>query len=118
MCGPSFHYDKGQSSRNKASKIRKLVFQCFLLTLAKVKKCQDGDRLIRLYTTISLQVRHFKKIAKIAYQKDSRSFQQWVQQEAKRSILQDYEVTHTQAHTQTNCYNPPPTLGLIIRETE
>ena len=54
------------------------------------------------------------------YQKDSRSFQQWVQQEAKRSILQDYEVTDTQtgthisARTQTDCYNPRHTLGLKI----
>ena len=110
-------YD-GQSPRNKASKIQKLAFRCFLLTSAKAKTFQDGDQSIRLYTTISLQLRHFSKIATIFYQKDSRSFQQWVQQEAKRSILQDYELTDrhtdTHTHTQTDCYNPPPTLGLII----
>ena len=98
------------------------MFRCFLLTSAKAKKFQDGDRSIRLYTTISLQPRRFSKIATIVYQKDSRSFQQWVQREAKRSILQDYELTDRQTdtqtdrhtHTQTDCYNPPPTLGLIM----
>ena len=116
--------DKAQ--KNKALKIQKLVFCCFLLTSAKAKTFQDGDRLKRFYTTISLQLRRFSKIATIVYQKDSRSFQQWVQQEAKRSILQDYEVTdtqtdtrtdrqkHTHTHTQTDCYNPPPTLRLIM----
>ena len=33
-------------------------------------------------------------------------------------ILQDYEIadrqTHTYSHTQTNCYNPPPMLWLIM----
>ena len=32
-----------------------------MLTSAKAKKFQDGDRLIRLYTTISLQLRSFLK---------------------------------------------------------
>ena len=53
-------YDDGQSPRNKASKIQKLAFRCFLLTSAKAKKFQDGDRSIRLYTTISLQLFFFK----------------------------------------------------------
>ena len=77
-------------TRNKASKIQKLAFRCFLLTSAKAKKFQDGDRSIRLYTTISLQLIYFSKIDTIFYQKDSRSFQQWVQKEAKRSIIEDY----------------------------
>ena len=51
---------------------------------------------------------HVSKIATIFCQKDSRSFQQWVQRQAKRSYLQDYEGTDTR----TDCYNPPPTLGL------
>ena len=82
------------------------MFWCFLLTSAKAKKFQDGDCSIRLYTTISLQLRCFSKIATIVYQKDSRSFQQWVQQEAKQSILQDYEVTHrhTDTHTHTHTH--------------
>ena len=80
-------YDDGQSPRSRASKVRKLAFRCFLLTSAKVKKFQDGDRSIRLYTTISLQLRRFSKIATIVYQKDSRSFHSWVHQEAKWSIL-------------------------------
>ena len=71
------------------SMIQKLAFLCFLLKLAKAKTFQDGDQSIRLYTTISLQLRRFSKIATIVYQKSSHSFQQWVQQEAKQSILQD-----------------------------
>ena len=96
------HYDDRQSPRNKASKIQKLAFWCFLLTSAKAKKFQDGGRSIRLYTTVSLQLRRFSKIATIVYQKDSRSFQQWVQREAKRSILQDYELTDRHTHTHTD----------------
>ena len=95
-------YGDGQSPRNKALKIQKLAFRCFLLTSAKVKKFQDGDRSIRLYTTISLQLRRFSKIATIVYQKDSHSFYSWVHQEAKRSILQDYELTDRQTHTYTH----------------
>ena len=91
--------DKAQET-----KIQKLAFRCFLLTSAKAKKFQDGDRSIRLYTTISLQLRRFSKIATIFYQKDSRSFQQWVQREAKRSILQDYELTDTVTHTHTHTH--------------
>ena len=109
-------YDDGQSPKNKASKIQKLAFRCFLLTSAKAKKFQDGDRSTRLYTytTISLHSRRFSKIATIVYQEDSCSFQQWVQREVKRSYLKDYKVTHrhTHTHTQTDCYNPLPTLGL------
>ena len=86
--------DKAQET-----KIQKLAFRCFLLTSAKAKKFQDGDRSIRLYTTISLQLKCFSKIATIFYQKDSRSFYFWVHQEAKRSILQDYELTDTHTHT-------------------
>ena len=133
MCGRSFLirqnstdswrttcYDDGKSPRKKASKIQKLAFRCFLLTSAKTKKFQDGNQSTRLYTAISLHIRRFSKIATIVHQKDSHSFQQWVQREAKRSYLQDYEVTHkhtdthAHTHTQTDCYNPPPTLGLII----
>ena len=61
------HYDDRQSPRNKASKIQKLVFRCFLLTSAKAKKFQDGEQSIRLYTTISLQLRRLSKIATIVY---------------------------------------------------
>ena len=80
---------------DKASKIQKLAFRCFLLTSAKAKKCQDGDRSIRLYTTISLQLRLF-------FQKSLQLFirRTRIQKEAKRSILQDYEVTDTDTHTQ------------------
>ena len=80
-------------------KAQETELQCFLLTSAKAKKFQHGDRSMRLYTTISLQLRRFSKIATIVY-KDSRSFYSWVHQEAKRSILQDYELTDRQTHTQ------------------
>ena len=83
-------YNDGQSPSNKASKIQKLAFRCFLLTSAKAKKFQDGDQSIRLYTTISLQLIFFSKNDRIFCQKDSRSFKQWVQKEAKQSIIEDY----------------------------
>ena len=108
--------DKAQETKLWRYKSKRFGF--FLLTSAKAKKFQDGNWLIRLYTAIFLQLRSFSKIGTIVYQKDSHSFQQWVQPEAKRSILQDHEVAHrntitqTHTHTQTNCYNPPPTLGL------
>ena len=63
-------YDVRKSQRNKASKIQKLVLWCFImLTSAKVKKIQDGDRLMRLYMSVSLQQRHLSKITLIVYQK-------------------------------------------------
>ena len=71
--------DKAQKTKLQ----KMLAFHCFLLTSAKAKKFQDGERLIRLYTAISLQLKGFSKITTIVYQKDSRSFQQWVQQEVK-----------------------------------
>ena len=37
---------------NKALKIQKLAFRCFLLTSAKEKKFQDGDRSISVYSTV------------------------------------------------------------------
>ena len=49
-----------------------------------------------------MQLRSFSKIATIVYQKDSHSFQQWVQQEAKQSILKDYDRGNTQTHTLTD----------------
>ena len=55
------HYDDRKSQRNKASKMQKLAFQCFLLTSAKAKKFQDGNWSIRVYTTISLQLSLFFK---------------------------------------------------------
>ena len=93
--------------------------RCFLLTSAKAKKFQDGNQSIRLYNFSAT----FIKNCHNCYQKDSRSFLQSVQKEVKRSILQDYEVTHrhthihVHTHTHIDCYmhNPPPTLGLIIR---
>ena len=74
-------------AQEKVKKIQKLEVLCFLLTSAKAKKFQDGDRSTRLYNAISLQLRGFSKIATNFYQKYSCSFQQWVQQEAKRSYL-------------------------------
>ena len=53
---------------------------------------------------ISLQLRRFSKIATIVYQKDSRSFYRWVHQEAKRSILQDYELTDRQTDRQADTH--------------
>ena len=68
-----------------------------------------------LYTAISLQLRSFSKIATIVHQKDSRSFKQWVQQEANETFSKiTREQTHTHTHTHTDCHHPPPMLGLNI----
>ena len=40
-------------------------------------------------------LRRYSKITTIVYQKDWHYFKQWGQQEVKRSILQDYNVTDT-----------------------
>ena len=95
-------YDDGQSPRNKASKIQKLAFWCFLLTSAKAKKFQDGDWLIRLYTRISLQLRHFSKIATIVYQKDSRSFQQPMSSTRSETKLSPRLWRNRHTHTHIN----------------
>ena len=73
--------------------------QCFMFTSAKVKKFQDGDRLMRFTQPLLCNQDVFFKIVTIVYQKDSCFFQPWVQQEVKRSSLQDYEGTHTHTHT-------------------
>ena len=54
-------YDDRQSPRNNASKIQKLVFRCFLLTSAKAKKFQHGNRSIRLYVYIHCDFSATKK---------------------------------------------------------
>ena len=57
--------DKVQEA--KLQRYKSKHFIVFLLTSPKAKKFKDGDRSIRLYTAISLQLRSFPKIAKIFY---------------------------------------------------
>ena len=84
-----------------------------MLTLVKVKKFQDCDRLIRLYTAITLQQRDFSKITTIVYQKNSPAFYCCIHQQAKRSILKDYEVTDTQTDGQADTYIHTHANGLL-----
>ena len=103
-------HDDGQSPRNKASKIQKLVFRCFLLTSAKVKKFQDGDRLTKLYTVVFQDI--FQKSTHVC-KKNKMLF---------RFRYSHWSKMHTflilssnrQTDRRTDCYNPPPTLGLNI----
>ena len=95
-------YDGGQNPRNKASKIQKLAFRCFLLTSAKAKKFQDGDRSIRLYTTISLQLRRFFSLLKTAHPQKLAFWKQ-----CPRNIKIEYSQrfacnTHIHTHTHTD----------------
>ena len=55
----------------------------------------------KLDTAIFLHLRCFSTIV---YQKDSCSFQQWVQREAKQSYIQDYKETDTHKHTYTHTH--------------
>ena len=73
-----------RADRNKASKIQKLAFRCFLLTSAKVKKFQDGDQSTRLYTAVFPEPRHGTHV------------------EAKRTHFQFCQVTDRQTYRHTD----------------
>ena len=91
--------DKAQET-----KLQRYKSYRFGVCYADISKCEEMSK----WTSISLQVAtkmFFKNHHNFLSEGLSkRYFQQWVQQEAKRSILQDYEVPHR--HTQTECYNP------------
>ena len=67
-------YDNGLSPKNKASKIQKLAFRCFLLTSVKAKKFQDGDQSVKLYTTIFSATEMFFKNPYISFAEDDEAF--------------------------------------------
>ena len=103
--------DKAQEA--KRLKIRKLAFRYFLMTSAKKKEEEISrwrpiDK--ALHYDFSATKMFFKKRHNVFIKNTHVLSSNGFQQETKRSILQDYEVTHRQI----DCYNPPPTLGLII----
>ena len=65
---------------------------------------------------ISLQLRCFSKIATIVYQKDSRSFQQWVQQELSETkhFPRLRGNKHTDRHTHTHTHTQKP-IAITLR---
>ena len=91
-------YDDGQSPRKQVSKIQKLAFRCFLLTSAKAKKFQGGNQSTRLYTAISLHLRHFSKIATIFILEGHRFFPAMgsMRSETKHKFS---KITKEQTHT-------------------
>ena len=95
-------YDDGQSPRNKASKIKKVSVSLFYADISKseeISKWSQIDKTLH-YNFSATKTFFFFKSPQFFYQKDWCSFQQWVQKEVKRSILQDYEETDTaQTHT-------------------
>ena len=68
--------DKAQEKKLPRYKSKKI-----LVLSADISKSEEISRwqpINKAYTAISLQLRHFPKIATNVYQKDSRSFHQWV----------------------------------------
>ena len=83
--------DKAQET--KLLKIHKLApFLMFSADISKSEEFQRRQPIDKaLHCDFSATKKFSKNLVTIFFnQKDSRSFQQWVQQEAKRSILQDY----------------------------
>ena len=91
--------DKAQET--KLQRIQKLVFQCFLLKSAKAKKFQNGDRSIRLYTTISLQLRRSSKIHTHILAEDDEAFQMMCSNclQIKKSLRSNRTDRQTDTHT-------------------
>ena len=98
--------DKAQETKLQRYKVSVSVFS------ADISKSED----------IKYILRSFSKIPTIVYYRDSCSFQQWVQQEAKQRILQDWEGntqthTHIPVHTQIHYYNAPSAYAQVIYDT-
>ena len=83
-------YNDGQSPRKKYFLITKVSVSVFSGDISKSKEISRWRPINRALHYDFSATKIFKKIATIVYQKDSHSFQQWVQQEEKQSILQDY----------------------------
>ena len=132
MCGRSFHISSRSDSYLSSScefvdktlqmaeeqlvmtmdKVQETRLQryksCFLMTSAKAKKFKDGDRSITLYSTISLQLRRFSKIAAIFFKLkggthilSSNGFNK-KRNEAFSKITGCTYSTHTHTHTHTH----------------
>ena len=82
-----------------------------MLTSVKAKKFLDGNRLTRLYTAISLHLRSFSKNCHNCL---SEEFTFFPAMGSMRSETKLSPRLRRNTHTHTDCYNPPPTLGLII----
>ena len=97
--------DKAQETKLQRYKVSVSVFSADISKSEEIPRWRPIDK--TLHYDFSATEMFFKNRHNIAYQKDSCSFQQWVQQEAKRSILQDYEVTnrHTDTHTELHVYS-------------
>ena len=103
-----------KAHETKLQRHKKLAFGCFSADISKGEEISRWQLIGNaLHCNFSATKKFFKNHNNF-YQKDSRSFQQWVQQEAKRSILQDYEGTDTHTHTHTDYHHPLPMLGLNI----
>ena len=91
--------DKAQEtklqSRDKNTKVSGSVFSADISKSEDISRWRPIDQTLHYDFSATAATGMFFKNRHNFYQKDSRSFQQWVQQEAKQSILQDYEVTDT-----------------------
>ena len=104
--------DKAQEKSFKESKIQKFAFRCFLLTLAKAKKFQDGNQSTWLYTAVLPEPGSFLEIHTYVRKNIRCSFNSGTHVEAKRTHFRFCPGTDRQTHRWTDCYNLPPTLGL------
>ena len=71
-----------------------------------MKTFQDGNQSIRLYIMISLQKRHDCLSERLTF---------FPAMGSTKSETKHSPRLQGNTQTQTNCYNPPPTLGLITK---
>ena len=74
------------------------MFSADISKSIEISRWRPIDKPLHYDNDLSATKMFFKNRHNFFYQKYSHSFQQWVQQEAKQSIIQDYEVKHTETH--------------------
>ena len=80
--------DKAQETKLQDTKVSVSVFSADISKSKEISRWRPINK--TLHYDFSATEMFFLKSPQL-FMKDSRSFQQWVQQEAKRSILQNYE---------------------------
>ena len=92
--------DKAQETKLQVSVS---VFSADISKSEEISRWQLIDKALHYDFTATTCKKFFKNCHNCSSERLA-FFQQWVQQEAKQSILQDYEVTHRHTNTHTHTH--------------